>query len=219
MHFSRMALVFPVAALAACSGAQSSLPTASTSSELTGPIEVRLDNVEEVNDLAPVVSAATKVVVTITRIDARVGVHGDGDDGGWRTIVDKTETVDLLSLNGGSFASLGIGTLPAGNLEQLRLFVSETGPNYVMTADGVTHALIVPSSEIRIVGDFDTESCATGHVTLDFEGRHSIVVAPDEGQSGWILRPVVRLGEVVAGCPAGDDDDPPGGRGDQPDRR
>jgi hypothetical protein len=218
MRFAHIALLFPLAALTACNGG-SPAPVGSTSAGLTGPIELRMTNIEENSELIAELSTAAHVVVTIAHIDARLGDRGDEDDAGWIPILNKMETVDLLSLGNGTFGTLGIGTFPSGNLEQLRLFVSQAGPNYVVTADGVTHPLVVPSSAVRVVGEFDTESCSTGHITLEFAGRHSIVLAPADGKTSWMLRPVIRLREVVTGCPSEDRDDRAAGGVEKTDRK
>jgi hypothetical protein len=190
--------LLPFAFIAACSGASPSEPTGSAGSALTGPIEVRVvDDVD--GDLGVAIPAATQIVVTITRVDAKL----DEDD--WTTLSLGPTTVDLLSLPTGGFATLGVTRLPASGVEKLRLLVSASGPNYVVTADGVHHALVVPSDAIEVVGDLDAEACAGGQVTLAFAGRRSIVLNPlVDGTLEWMLRPVIRVKETVtqaAACP------------------
>jgi uncharacterized protein DUF4382 len=136
------------------------------------------------------------IVVTLFKIEA----HTAG--GGWETLLTKAETVDLMQLQGGTFATLGLTTLPAGHITQLRLFVDDAGPNFVITLDGVQHPLTVPSGDesgIKIIGGFDLEPCATGSVTLDFDGHNSIFTHPTGSGDEWILRPVIRLKSVVHG--------------------
>jgi hypothetical protein len=85
---------------------------------------------------------------------------------------------------------------PCG-IDRLRLFVGPTGANYVVTADGQRHDLVVPSGAVDVVGDFDVEGCAIGHVTPAFAGKKSIVVHPlADGTNEWALRPIVRVREV-----------------------
>jgi hypothetical protein len=151
----------------------------------------------------------TQIVVTITRVDARLDdAGGNGDDDAWVTLSLATVTVDLLALPAGGFVSLGIMQLPAAGIERLRLFVSNAGPNYVVTADGQSHPLVVPSGEVRVNGDFDAEGCAVGQVTIALAGRHSIEVHPLgfaalASSTEWVLRPVIRVSEAVlqdVGC-------------------
>jgi hypothetical protein len=138
----------------------------------------------------------TEIVVTITRVEAHVA-----GGGGWMVLGDKTATIDLLKLQGGTFAQLGVVKMPAGKVTQLRLYVKEDGPNYVTTPDGAQHPLTVPSgpqSGIKIKGGFDWPNCGVGNVTIDFDGKKSIFVHPKGAGAGdeWLLRPVVRLRSV-----------------------
>src|SRR4051812_31289015 len=143
-----------------------------------------------------------EIVVTVTRVTAHAG------GGGWVTLAEKTGTIDLLRLQGGSFVQLGVVQMPAGRLTQIRLYVKEDGPNYVTTPDGVQHPLTVPSgpqSGIKIKVGVEWPACATGNVTIDFDGKKSIFVHPKGAGAGdeWLLRPVVRLKSVTAtgdGC-------------------
>jgi len=210
MRSSALPVLFPlVLALplaVACSG-ESQAPVGSIGSELTGPVEMRVtDTAAAAAALKPpAATAPLKVVVTITRIDARVGIHANGDEGGWTTVFSGTKTIDLMSLKSGTFASLGVTKLLAGDSEQLRLVVSDAGPNYVTTSDSATHPLVVPSGDesgIKVFGDFDAATCATGHVTMDFD---LTVLPPSEGRTDWMLVPVIRLGEILVGCERGPD--------------
>jgi hypothetical protein len=207
--FFRIAI--PTLVLVACSGGQEN--TGSTSSALTGPVEMRVVNVVDGDEAAE--TDVSQIVVTIQRVDARIEAAGEDDEAGWTTLSVKRTTVDLLSLQGATFAALGVTTLPAGGVERLRLFVDDAGPNYVVTRDGVTHPLVIPSDDDRgilMVGDFDVAPCATGQVTLAFAGRKSIAVHPVADGSEWVLRPVIRLHEVVASgvCPNEDQGDDKG---------
>lgn len=137
----------------------------------------------------------TAVVVTVARVEASIaGV-------GWTKLVEKEATVDLLTLQGGTFLDLGTATLPPGRIEQLRLYLTPGGDHHVTTTDGTDHALVVPSGEesgIKLVGGFDVPACGRGHITLDFDGKKSLVNRPQ----GWLLKPVVRLKAIAmaGGC-------------------
>jgi Domain of unknown function (DUF4382) len=220
----RLLSFLPCSLLVAACG-PSSEQTGSLSSSLTGPVDVRVaedfdgdsDPLVQPSDLQP-----TQIVVTITRVDAKVdGTGANGDDDPWVTLSLATVTVDLLALPSGGFVSLGITQLPAGGIERLRLFTSSAGPNYVVTADGQSHPLVVPSGEVRVTGDFDAEGCAVGQVTLALAGKHSIEVHPLGGaapasSAEWVLRPVIRVSEAVmqdTGCIT--DEDHSGDRGDR----
>lgn len=173
-----------LALLAAC-GSGSGAPTTSVSQ----PMEIRLID-------APT-DAVSEIVVTLTRID----VHVAGS--GWSTLVDKTQTVDLLKLQGGTYQTLGISAVPSGHITQFRLYTSEAGPNFVTTPDGAHHDLKVPSGEesgIKLKANFHVAPCAKGYITFDFDGKKSIFTHPLGAGAGdeWILRPVIRLHALVA---------------------
>ena len=138
----------------------------------------------------------TEIVVTVTKVTAH------STSSGWQTIGETTKTVDLLKLQNGTFASLGVSKWPAGTITQFRLYVSEAGPNYVTTPDGAHHPLTVPSGEesgIKFKGGFTVDGCSTGFVTFDFDGKKSIFTHPKGAGAGdeWLLRPVVRLKSLV----------------------
>lgn len=166
----------------ACSGADSG--AMSDPSLRSGAVEIRLVD-------APA-QDVTEIVVTIDSVDAHVAGSG------WVNLTSGTRTIDLLKLQGGSFALLGVAQFPSGHITQLRLHVVEGGVDYVTTPDGVHHPLKVPSGEesgIKIKGGFDWSACAGGNLTLDFDGKKSIFTHPVGGGAGdeWILRPVIRL--------------------------
>lgn len=153
----------------------------------TAPIEFRLVD-------APA-SEVTEIVVTLDEV--KVHVAGSG----WIVLSSETRTVDLLKLQGGSYALLGVASLPAGRISQMRLHVQEGSTNYVTTPDGVHHPLKTPSGEesgLKIKLGVDFASCEGGNVTIDFDGKKSIFVHPKGGGAGdeWTLRPVIRLKSV-----------------------
>src|SRR5258708_22351292 len=102
---------------AACSGSSENVGTAQGA--LTGPLELRATNHDLLPPNTPLpaqVDGLTQIVVTIARVEAKVdSERGDGDDrDGWVTVATGPRTIDLLSLQGASFASLGVAQLPAG---------------------------------------------------------------------------------------------------------
>jgi hypothetical protein len=171
----------------------------------SGNIEIRLVDAPNMD--------VKEIVVTITKVEAHVG-------GNWEVLSSATKTVDLLTLQGGTFALLGVTTIPAGKITQFRLYVTDAGPNYVTTPDSKQHPLTVPSGDesgIKLKADVDVQPCAQGSMTLDFDGHNSIFTHPIGAGAGdeWILRPVIRLKEVAlsgtcndAGIPKGDAGNP-----------
>jgi hypothetical protein len=190
--------------LTACAGSDGTSPNGAgyptTTSDNTAPmVAAATANGRGLLELRLVDAPATdvtEIVVTITRVEAHVA-----GGGGWMVLGDKTATIDLLKLQGGTFAQLGVVQMPAGKVTQLRLYVKEDGPNYVTTPDGKQHPLTVPSgtqSGIKLKGQFDWPNCGIGNVTIDFDGKKSIFTHPKGAGAGdeWLLRPVVRLKSI-----------------------
>src|SRR5215467_3146467 len=90
------------AALTGCGGAR------------TGTVELRVTNTNPV----PATISFSKILVTIDHVDAHTS------SGKWQTVVSKPQMLDLTALSNGNFATVGIATVPAGQLTQLRLHLS-----------------------------------------------------------------------------------------------
>ena len=115
-------------ALAACSGSGTESPAAAAST-LSGPIDLRVTESDN-RETLPAADTPAQIVVTIAQLDARFADPLAGDDhGAWTTLSTATMSVDLLSLRGGKFASLGTARFPAGQLEALRLYLSPDEPS------------------------------------------------------------------------------------------
>jgi hypothetical protein len=189
-------------ALAACSGTGTESPAA-TESTLSGPIELRITEADD-HETLPAADTPARIFVTIAQIDARSTDQPGGDDhGAWTTLSAATTRVDLLSLRGGRFASLGPARFAAGQHQAVRLYLSPSEPSYVVTADGVRHGIaMTPGTQtwFEVAGHIDLAACATGHVTLEFAGMRSLAV--EVGYGTWTLRPAIRVSDVVAtgGC-------------------
>jgi len=154
----------------------------------TGTLELRVTNTNPV----PVTVSFAKILVTIDHVDAHIS------GGKWQTVVSKPQTLDLAALSGGNFATIGIATVPAGRVTELRLTVS--GSAQVVTLDGVVHPLEVPSGDIKIVG-FEAEECRTTAATIRFEG-----VDYHAADGKYVLRPTVELASVSDEGPGACDD-------------
>ena len=138
------------------------------------------------------------IIVTVAKVEAELA-------SGWTTLVEKEQTIDLLTLQNGAFLSLGTATLPPGHVGQIRLYLAEDGDQHAVGMDDQSHPLTIPSgtqSGIKLVGGFEVPPCGVGQITLDFDGKKSLQVGGN-GAGQWMLRPVLRLKAiVVAGsCP------------------
>jgi hypothetical protein len=144
----------------------------------------------------------TQIIVTVAKVTAH------SSSAGWVTLSTTETTVDILKLADYA-APLGFANLPAGKITQVRLYVKDGGTQYVIRDDGVQVDLKVPSgieSGIKIKGLFDVASCNLTGVPIQWDGHKSIWVHPTGQQDEWILRPVIRLGDITAsnvGCTSG----------------
>jgi hypothetical protein len=139
---------------------------------------------------------------------ASVRVHQSGDvgaaDGGWIELpVTAAMPVDLLTLRNGVLLQLCQATLPAGNYQQVRL---ELTPNTgtvepfnqsVTTADGIVHALDVPSDTIKILHSLAMGADQTTDLTLDFDAAESV---RQRGNGEWFMQPVIKPASSEAGA-------------------
>lgn len=102
-------------------------------------------------------------------------------------------TVDLLKQQGGSSASLLNGVkLPAGHYEWIRLKLATTNCCTISLSDGSVHPLVVASGDetgLKLVRGFTVATDGTVNFTIDFDLRHSIVLA----NGVYFLKPVLRL--------------------------
>lgn len=107
-------------------------------------------------------SEVVSAVVIVDEIDARVG-------NSWTPIVTAQQTIDLLKLDNKTLNTVGIGKLPTGHIDELRLKLDEIG-DYVVLKSGVKKPLEVPVNGIvKIVGKLDLDACSAGIVILDFD--------------------------------------------------
>lgn len=152
------------------------------SSSPSGPGQLEVKLVDAPNPLVD------QIVVNVSTVTAH------SNSGGWVTVgpVVSPTAVNLLDLQS-SFMSLGLVTLPAGKITQIRLIIEPTG-NYVVPTGSTEHQpLVVPSgiqTGIKIIGPWDVPACTRLSVTLDFDGKSSIEYHQADGT--WILRPVIR---------------------------
>jgi hypothetical protein len=118
------------------------------------------------------------------------GRHEHDGDGSWIELADTVGVINLLDLQDGVFATLGVGAVPAGHYNQIRL---KLGPNNTIVVDGVTSPLEVPSGErsgYKLIGRFEVTADVSSDIGIDFDAARSI---HQEGNGDWVLRPRVRI--------------------------
>ncbi|MCA9726130.1 MAG: DUF4382 domain-containing protein [Candidatus Eisenbacteria bacterium] len=121
------------------------------------------------------------VDTAMVRIDS-VSVHLDAaaDAGGWITIDDHTRVVNLLDLQNGVTEEIAAAEVPVGEIDQLRLHVSDAG---VTLVDGRSFDLEIPSGDRTGIKVFPTPnilvvSDLTTDLLLDFDVSNSFHPIP-----------------------------------------
>jgi hypothetical protein len=137
----------------------------------------------------------TAVNVTITMVRVHQSSSAGEGEAGWQDLpVTAAMPVDLLTLRNGVLYELCAANLPAGHYQQVRLQLApNTGaePPFnqsVVTADGVTHALEVPSGSIKIVHGISLNPEQVTELTLDFDAAQSV----KQRGGGFFMTPVIK---------------------------
>jgi hypothetical protein len=189
----------------ACLAVLAALAAACTQRDPTGPGQL---SVALAASRWPSSSAALSTAPAVDAVLVKVvKVRAHSASAGWVELSDAAVEVDLKNLPAES-VKLGLSSLPAGKVTQIRLLVDEVG-NRVVTG-GVEVPLVVPSgveSGIKIHGPWNVSSCEETVVTLEFDGEKSLWYHPTGQGSPWILRPVIhakRTGGVPGTCEGGE---------------
>lgn len=192
-----VAAVAAAAALAACGGGGGD-----SESSAQGVLQLSLTD-------AP--ACYQQVLVTVVKVQVQKSGNATDSEQGWTDIVPpKGPTqIDLLQLTNGTITDLGAANVDATRYSQMRLVLKENTAadpyaNSIKLNDGTVVALTTPSGQtsgLKIKGDFNVAANSTTQMLLDFDACKSIVVAGNSGR--YILKPVVRLSELVAGSVSG----------------
>jgi hypothetical protein len=166
------------------------------------------------------------VFVTIDEVQVKKQGANEGESG-WITalVPSPQKTFDLLELQNGVIADLGIAELEAGKYNQMRLILG-TEPddpevhnyaNYLVIEGEAGQPpreveLKVPSglqTGIKIVHGFTIVADGATEITLDFDANKSIVEAGES--ENWLLKPTIKVLETLNNSVSGIVD-PPGAR-------
>jgi hypothetical protein len=158
---------------------------------------MRVGSEQAAADVGPIdidtnVSGVAEVVVFIDSVTVRSTADG------WVQLQAEPFSLNLLApLPDG--LPIGSATLSPGELTQIRLGIDEAKPGYVVTLDGQTHPLVVPSggeSGLKIHGSWTVQTCETLTLQLDVGVQTSLHVHAAGGGDEWILNPVIHASEV-----------------------
>jgi len=173
--------------LAACSGGSSTAPDAAQAYNL------------KVNLTDMPMSGVNSVHVTVATVRVHQSADAGTDAAGWQDIpVTAGMPVDVMCLRNGVLLELCRTTLPPGDYQQIRLVMTpnagggDASRNYVMTMDGVTHPIDMPS-DVKITHSFSVASGKTD-VTLDFVAANSM---HQRGNGTYYMEPVIHASTMM----------------------
>jgi len=147
------------------------------------------------------------VFVAIKKVRVHVSASAGDSDPGWVDILPPNgpTLVNLLDLQNGLTAALGVSPLPPGHYQQVRLYLapntSSTPPfNDYVTVGNSPFPLNIPQgfqNGIKIPYEFDINPTQQENLIIDFDACNSIVKA---GTGTYVLRPsVLVVRQAVAG--------------------
>ena len=118
-----------------------------------------------------------------------VRVNFSGDSSGWTDLTAVPGIYNLLGLQNGLDTLIASGTVPAGNLKEIRLVL---GSNNTIKVNGQVYPLTIPSgSESGLKLKINKNlSAPLDSLLVDFDAALSI---HEEGTGDYKLRPVLRI--------------------------
>jgi hypothetical protein len=122
-------------------------------------------------------------------IDVReVWINMRSDSTGWIKLNANANTYNLLSLQNGVDTTVATGTIPTGNIQEIRFVL---GSDNSIVVDGVTFPLTIPSGQesglkIKINKKIST---ASEELVIDFDAAMSVSLET----GAYKLRPVLRV--------------------------
>ncbi|MDO8990302.1 MAG: DUF4382 domain-containing protein [Sideroxyarcus sp.] len=135
-----------------------------------------------------------KVNITVNQVRVHENSTAEDTALGWHDItLNPAQKIDLLSLNNGTFFSLGQIPLPAGRYTQVRLVLNANANTAILAGSTTEIPLVTPSAVqtgIKLVNQFDVLAGQRADLMLDFNACQSIV---KRGNGTLALKPVVRV--------------------------
>ncbi|MBI4180323.1 MAG: DUF4382 domain-containing protein [Chloroflexi bacterium] len=126
-------------------------------------------------------------VVYLSDIEVhKVSGNASDNTSGWVPIIGAPASFDLMDVIGVE-QILGSANITAGRFTQIRMKVTKVEG---ITTDNVSYTAEVPSGELKIVRPFNVGGGKRTVLTLDFDGRKSLI---QTGQGKFLFKPVVKL--------------------------
>ena len=137
------------------------------------------------------------VVDNDSRVDwyityAMIGEVDEDDepsDAGWYTIVEESQTFDLITLQDVK-EELGLKNLTVGKYTQIRLTVEKAEITIDNDGEIEVHDLKIPSNKVKLIKPFWIYEDDTTILTLDFDVHESV---HKTGNDKYIMKPTIKV--------------------------
>jgi len=113
----------------------------------------------------------------------------DGSEAGWHTIVDESQTFDLIVLQDVK-EELGLNELTIGKYTQIRLTVEKANITINNDGENEVHDLKIPSKKVKLIKPFWIYEDDTTVLTLDFDLYESV---HKTGNDKYIMKPTIKV--------------------------
>jgi hypothetical protein len=195
-------LIAAAFSLAACGSDPLELPAG------TGLLRIQLTDAPFPTD------SVESVDIWVVRVDAKLAegdsveaAAGASDDsasvGGWKTIASPDKSFDLLTLRGGTVASLGEAALPEGDYRGFRLVIDPSKSSLTLKGGTVldgdsSPSITFPSAsrsgiKVHVQQSIPVGEDSTSTVLIDFDLENSFVMRGNSiSQNGLLFKPVVK---------------------------
>ena len=128
----------------------------------------------------------TEALVTLSQVRVHyAGINDSNISGEWITVVDETQTFDLIALQDVT-DFLGEANLSAGWYTQIRLNVDKA----LVMIDGIQYDMEIPSKTIKLIKPWKIENDETLILTLDFDVQKSV---HQTGNDKYIFKPTIKV--------------------------
>ena len=128
----------------------------------------------------------TEALVTMSEVKVHYAGFDENDTfGEWITIVNESQTFDLISLQNAT-ELFGEANLSAGWYTQIRLSVDEA----LVTIDGVQYDLEISPSKVKLIKPWKITDGETLVLTLDFDVQKSV---HETGNGKYIMEPTIKI--------------------------
>lgn len=156
--------------------------------------------------------SVSSVDVFVVRVDARrddateadaaaVGDEAQAESNGWITLTEPMQTLDLLSLRGGTLAMIGEAELAAGSYRALRIVIDPSQSSLTLRNGTVLdggHGVAFPSGsrsgiKVQLAHPVQIEKNQTSSVVIDFDvGKSFVMRGSSIAANGLLFKPVIK---------------------------